>query len=811
MREPVRYLLGWFVIVVVLSACFAELCRHPGSLLVDPVRPSVDQAIRGRSRGLGNDLTSYYLPRLLWVQRAIKEGGSPSFWDQSGFAGRPRLGNPQAGLFYPLTWPILWLGGSSSLGWLTVGHLGLGGFGLLCLARISGFSTFASTIAGISYAANPYMMAQVFEGHYPHVWSACWYPWAFLCWKRSLEGSRFALLALPLILALMLLTGHPQEWYYLTIALGCFAFFDRVQNQSRLRIGPFVQSCRHYLGSLGLCLGLCAVEIVPDLLAQRWTVQSTSTNIHSVLQYNVQLANLLQWFHPFALGSPSRYFGHGNYWETQLSIGLVPLFLLFVGLYQTTKRPGLLRWIVLGIACLLFAAGPKLGLFQLCYQILPGMDRFRVASRTLFLANLGWAICVAAGIDAIRDPDSNPWNQKVFRSAARAILVMIISLSLILVWTSNAGIDSSLAQPKRSRVLMESVTAIVREPTYWLALGSLAVVSWMPRRFTFGSKHAGLILGVLAVLETIAHSQELLKTSSDQPFLEGNSVMSSLPKAALEPFHPFRVASMESVFSDLTAARLGLEKTNVNDGFQVQNASLLYESLYPFLEPRHPPGWGTHPMDQEAIRHKSEIAQAVLDRMSVQWVITEEPLLLPRLSIVAEERDSRGKYSVAVNRDPLPRAYVVPRSLAVEQELDPSINWLRDTSARDLVRLEVADPLPRGSRQSFRPARYRQHDPDHRVIEVETEAPGLLVVTNTWNPGWSATLDGDPARVLRGNLAQQVVALPKAGRHRVELRFRPAGWIAGFRISVGTLIFWSGLMARSIQRRRIGRPGAIPS
>ena len=71
--------------------------------------------------------------------------------------------------------------------------------------------------------ASPYVLAQTFEGHYPHVWAACWYPWAFEAAIRLRRGDRFGVPALAAILAATFLTGHPQEGYYLLIALGVWS------------------------------------------------------------------------------------------------------------------------------------------------------------------------------------------------------------------------------------------------------------------------------------------------------------------------------------------------------------------------------------------------------------------------------------------------------------------------------------------------------------------------------------------------------------------------------------------------------------
>ena len=219
MRRPGEKLVPFVVLVVVGSACFARLIADPTGLIVDGRRPSVDFANRGDPRPVGNDLTFVFWPHHLYVAKVLREFGHPPMWDSSGFGGRPMVGNPQSGLFYPPVWIAWCVCSPATLGWLTVGHLLWGGLGLYLLARGQGLGRWPATVAAGTFQASPYLLAQTFEGHYPHVWAACWFPWAFWAFAEYRTGRVRGLLALPPILALTYLTGHPQEWFLLVTAL----------------------------------------------------------------------------------------------------------------------------------------------------------------------------------------------------------------------------------------------------------------------------------------------------------------------------------------------------------------------------------------------------------------------------------------------------------------------------------------------------------------------------------------------------------------------------------------------------------------
>src|SRR5687768_265173 len=95
--------------LIALALCgFARLVARPGALLVDGGRPRVDHAVRDKARVVGNDLTELFLPHHLNVSARLERHGRFPLWDDSGFGGRPMVGNSQGGLFYPPVWLAWW-------------------------------------------------------------------------------------------------------------------------------------------------------------------------------------------------------------------------------------------------------------------------------------------------------------------------------------------------------------------------------------------------------------------------------------------------------------------------------------------------------------------------------------------------------------------------------------------------------------------------------------------------------------------------------------------------------------------------------
>jgi hypothetical protein len=103
--------------------------------------------------------------------------------------------------------------------------------------------------------------------------------------------------------------------------------------------------------------------------------------------------------------------------------------------------------------------------------------------------------------------------------------------------------------------------------------------------------------------------------------------------------------------------------------------------------------------------------------------------------------------------------------------------------AREVVLSEGAAELPAAA-EGARPPRVRidRIGADRMTLAVEAAAPACVVMVDAWSPGWSARVDGLPSAVLRANLAFRAVAVP-AGRHEVELRYRPRSLPLGLALS----------------------------
>jgi hypothetical protein len=161
--------------------------------------------------------------------------------------------------------------------------------------------------------------------------------------------------------------------------------------------------------------------------------------------------------------------------------------------------------------------------------------------------------------------------------------------------------------------------------------------------------------------------------------------------------------------------------------------------------------------------------------MNVGVILTTRPL-------VGYEMVARvgGVYAYAVP-DPLPRAYLVGQAWPAEDSTDALAQMARDDfdPERVVVLEEIAEAEMGGATGS---ARIVRDDPMAVTVEVETSDSAFLVLTDTFYPGWRATLDGEPVEMLRANAAFRAIQVP-GGTHVVRFVYRPRSLRVGIAVS----------------------------
>jgi hypothetical protein len=101
-------------------------------------------------------------------------------------------------------------------------------------------------------------------------------------------------------------------------------------------------------------------------------------------------------------------------------------------------------------------------------------------------------------------------------------------------------------------------------------------------------------------------------------------------------------------------------------------------------------------------------------------------------------------------------------------------------------------------------ATLRKRSLNSMLVDVRARSPAWLVVTETWDEGWTATIDGREADVLPANYAFRAVRVP-AGAHSVRFSYEPESFRFGVAVSSVSLGATLCGLAAAVWLRRLRR------
>jgi Bacterial membrane protein YfhO len=157
------------------------------------------------------------------------------------------------------------------------------------------------------------------------------------------------------------------------------------------------------------------------------------------------------------------------------------------------------------------------------------------------------------------------------------------------------------------------------------------------------------------------------------------------------------------------------------------------------------------------------------------------------------------------------RVEFFPMTSSVIAELPAIHAYLRDPDydLTDRLLIPAGSPAPAAATQTTpEPASatigYTRDSEDRMTVVADIHEPGYLRISEAWDPGWHATVDGQPAPLLAGD--DLFLTLPiSPGSHQVQLAFSTPGVLGGWAITTLSLIaLWA--VTRNEQSPSISLP-----
>lgn len=214
----------------------------------------------------------------------------------------------------------------------------------------------------------------------------------------------------------------------------------------------------------------------------------------------------------------------------------------------------------------------------------------------------------------------------------------------------------------------------------------------------------------------------------------------------------------------------GLNKANAMTALPTR--SQLYFMNYPL---------GDITISDDNVVSFDPLVQEVLNMASVRYIILQNALKIDSLKNVYQD----DFVTIYENDQVYPRARFV-YDYQVAGTVEKSYELLRDESfdgKRVAILSNDAAFEKSGDKDIPQSIEWEQDDQEEAALHVTTERDGLLVLADSYYPGWQARLDGSETTILRANINQRAIVV-LAGEHTIEFVYRPQSFYRGAIISI---------------------------
>lgn len=706
----------------------------------------------------GRDLYRLFIPETAYLGERLRAGELP-LW-----ISRERLGQPYLALLYtqvlypPRVLFAVLFDGVWGTNLFLAFHAALASTGAWLAARKLGAPRLPA-LAAASFGLTPFFarLSEMAHAASSLAWSG-WILFAALCLAKRPSPRRGALLSLALAASAM--CGAPE----LLVWQGALALLAAFYTRARVR------ALVHLAVAGAVALLLCAVVFLPGLeLARAWARPGEVPTDR--LLWSVSWLQLLAPAMPLVDAPRDKLVD--QWFVTSLFIGTVPCLAALATLVSGPARRRAAPLLGLAAACAFVGLGQHFAPAALLHAV-PPLSLFRYPVKYFFGALFVVAVLAPIGLTHLAGLAKLHGRSRLRAGLALgfAVLGLPLAVKVLGLISARAGVATGLFWSGAFAALAGAIvfaagSGATRARRVRDGLLLLLGVELLLARALIpnsGLVEASLVTAPSAFAERLRADApgrlSILQEDGDIP----ESVPLSGPDAPIARSREY-----------LLGLRYLEERFSIPEGYGFRDPWRLTDALAG--EPRGP-----------------------YDLFGVTHYLRGSGAPFPDLEPV----EGGGWMKAWRSRTALPRAFVVHEAaVASDAEM---LAFIRGDSAAlaKKVLLARGEPLPGAACTST--ARLADAREERLEVQVEACAEGYLVVTDAFDSGWEAQLDGRPAELLRADYLVRAVRVP-AGAHAVTMEYRPrpfrlGAWVSGLSLLlvVAALLLPARRSARAVSR-----------
>ncbi len=752
------------------------------------------------------DLVTYSYPINFSLSKSFLAGELP-LWDHHMAAGFPLLAAFQPGVFYPPSLLFYLLPFFDAIRWTFFVHFLIAAFGAYFLCRRWKCPTHLSLIGAVLFAFGGTIVS--LSNLLNHFQSAVWLPWMILCGERFLHAAswqNFVLLIFVLLCAL--LAGSP-EIYVFSIGL-------LLINGIRLSVCNGKQGVPRVLLSLFaanlVVAALGMVQFLPTLELLLQSRRDQPIPFHEATLWSLNPISLIGLFVPDKEADSSLSLGVRLFFARDvpflLSHYLGVLSLLGIsawGYFSSWKERILVLTLI--FASLTLALGNFTPVYRFLYEQIPPFRIIRFPEKYFFITYIFLLYVVVKGLAALHQLKDSERKFPVFVLFALLMgWATVYSLCRLYPETlSRAMVYLSSGQAASVSAATTVASVIVNlERQIGITVALLLVFFCASKRLLRAALQPVFLVLIVLFDLGAAHKPLLF-------LLDTDSVTKSdriLPHSGVEGGRLFYYRTGGNLHpSSLTVLGWPSFPKAVALSFEnlLPNAGVLYGFDY-FQE--------IDALTRQPYNDFLNFANLLLPErriklfraLNIRYVVAFQSLEIPgmRLSRRFPEHFS---WLYEIDR-PVPRVYIVSEVIH-EPQAAKRIRLMSSAEFDPLQQVILNDQLPSVTgRTTGGEAKLVRYSNDRVVINATLGDPGVLVLADSYYPGWKVFVDERQGKILQANHFFRGVELP-AGNHRVEFVYDPLSFKLGLVISslTAAFLFAVPLVGWILRRAALRRSG----
>lgn len=749
---------------------FSGLIPFPGDLLIAEYNPWKQYSIEGYVPGSYPNKAQYFdAIRQMYPWRAFATESLSHFsfplWNPYNFAGSPLFANSQSAVLYPLS--LFYLFFPQDVGWtiLVVLQIALCFSFTYLYCRKIGITLLGSLLSAVSFSCC--LFVAVFLEYNTIVQVILWMPLALYFIERVLKSHAFLnLFGLVASVSIPFFAGHLQVAFFAYFAI-CFYFLYRIATDNEIKkkmvqlllLSPF----------LVLPLGLSGVQLIPTFELQAFSARVSHQAEFLLRALIFQPHELIMYFSPDVFGNPAfRNFGLDTSYATRASyVGIIPLFFAFLAVWHSFKNLYVRFFVILFV--LFFLLTVRTPFSEILYGLHIPFLSSSSPSNLLFLLSFSVSILAGFGVDAFLS------LKKRFLLKEIGIFLGIFILFVILAKTSL-------------------ITTFDKNLLY--SFGLLGICFVLVIVGDFLKKYKQLVICFL-----------ILITALDLFYFFSK----------YNPFVPRELIFPNTKVTDFLVKNSG---TSRSWGYGSGNIDANIQSFFGFpspngYDPLYPKSYGEFiyssfegkllkefsnatrtdaNISREGAIDKNSSRLRVLDLLGVKYITIKpkEDAELSKSSRFELVFDSP-EWRVYRNTLSLPRFFLASDyKIAKTQSQFNSIFFDKSFNPRETVILEKK-PVNFSPSSGSEPGEVSLSSYGSNKVELKTKAEDntLLFLSDTYFPGWIASVDGKETQIYKANHAFRAVVLP-SGVHDIVFEYKPQSFFFGIIVSIISGVFFLG-------------------